>query len=492
MHKRPSLRLPILALALTLVSSGHSVSAQIIQAGGSALATVSGTIRRNGSPLAGVHVWWWSGSGVREQTTGGDGRYRIDGVSTGGWIHIHIRPPVQMRLEYRNCRIENLSGDLVKDFDLAAGYLLSGEAQRPDGQLYGNDVWLHLRSLEGTVPEGEWLGDGLSHSRFEIVLAPGIYRLDATMSPFFLPRTVVDLRSGDQTGVVVRLLTEPEPPFPTAPPRADRITVGPPDVEGYATVSGAAGSVMPWSGVAVVNLSALNLVVTHSDPQGAFSARLYAPPGSSLWIKYDPDGWRAAQLWAHSQPGMAPGDVSYTNPLPGTIVTVGTPGTPSSRQHHFSTVGALRGPAYEWGGWWVSGTLTVPSGGTGPGLMVQRGDQVQLSATVRMTSAALNCSGTPEHTPRLRVDLRNLFDAGGWAEKGNVLFSTDLFTPTGLPIEREGGLQYNGVGSVQCTALACISQHAFEGSVDMTFRVPGDLPDGTYGVVAWVDGSGRH
>jgi len=490
MAARKLIGVVVLLLGLCAALAAPGSTAQDQDAARSTLATVSGTVRHNGSPVAGVHVIVAWESGSRDLTTGSDGRYRAQGVATGGWVNVHVRPPLNLRLEYRNRGVESLSGDQVANFDLASGYLLSGEVRRPDGALYGTDLWLGVNRVEGGVPQGEWLGDGLSQGRFQMVLAPGVYTLEAAMSPYYLPRTVVDLRTADRTGVVVTLLEEAEPPIPTTPPRADRITVGPPDAEGYATVTGAAVSVMPFSGVAVVNLSAHNLAVTKSDGAGAFSLRLYAPPGSSLWIKYDPDGWRTAQLWADAQPGMTPGDFSYVNSLPGTIIMAGTPQQPTAREHHFSTVGILGGGAKEWAGWWVTGTLQVPSGGPGPGLAVGRGAQVRVTARVRVTSSAMNCTGTPGYTPRLYVDVRHMFAADGSAERGNTWFNSDLFTPTGLPIEREGWPETRAVVSADVSGLTCLSSHAFEGSIDATFRVPDDLPDGTYGVFAWVQGGG--
>ena len=50
----------------------------------SALATVSGTIRHNGAPVAGVRVMvFWEGGG-EELTTGSNGMYTVSGVPAGG------------------------------------------------------------------------------------------------------------------------------------------------------------------------------------------------------------------------------------------------------------------------------------------------------------------------------------------------------------------------------------------------------------------------
>ena len=498
MRTRCGLRIMVCAVVslLSFCSQAASAGEEAALSSVATLATVSGTIRHNGMPVAGVQVdvWWETGGDGR--TTGADGRYSVAGVPLGGWVAIAVLPPAHLRLAFRSWGTQPVSGDVVKDFDLQSGHLLSGELRTPEGQRH--DAWLGLSTIAHltALPEGEWLGARVEEGRFQVILPPDIYTLDALIPPFYMPRTAVDLRNADRTGLVITLLNEPEPPFFTDPPRADRITVGPPDTEGYATVTGGPGAVLPFSGVAIVNLSALNLTVTHSDAAGGFSARLFAPPGSSLWIKYDPDATRTNQMWADAQViGKEPSDLYDA----GAIITVGTPGTASEREQHFTSAGAFRGEGHDWAGWWLRGTLgtafplsgvSVPNGGTGPGLEVRRGDPVRLVATVRMSSPALECSGTPPYTPRLDVELRHLFDGGGWAEEGPIWFNTDLFTPTGLPIEREAPAQSRGLVSYTLPALTCVSSHAVEGIADVTFTIPQDLPDGTYGVFARVDQGG--
>ncbi|MBM4430328.1 MAG: hypothetical protein FJ026_08300 [Chloroflexi bacterium] len=241
----------------------------------------------------------------------------------------------------------------------------------------------------------------------------------------------------------------------------------------------------------MVNLNAQNLAVTHSGADGSFATRLFAPPGSSLWIKYDPDATRTNQLWLGSQdPAVTDWDLSMLGPLPGTVIAVGAPAAAGDRQQSFASAGALRGPLHAWAGWWLSGTVSVPRAGSGPGLAVRGGDQVHLTGTLRMSSSALQCSGVPQYTPRLHVNLRHLFDAGGWSEDGDIWFNADLFTPTGLPIEREGWAEPRGLASVTLAPLTCAGPHTLQGTVDVRFTVPQDLPDATYDLFAWVEGGG--
>ena len=90
-------------------------------------------------------------------------------------------------------------------------------------------------------------------------------------------------------------------PFPTTPPDASEITVGPPDGAGYAAVAGAAGAVASEATVIVINLNARTAISTTAGTDGAFSATLYAPPGSSLLVKYELDGDRITRYWEAAQ-----------------------------------------------------------------------------------------------------------------------------------------------------------------------------------------------
>ena len=58
------------------------------------------------------------------------------------------------------------------------------------------------------------------------------------------------------------------PPFPTTPPDASKISVSDPDVDGYATVTGAAGTVPPDVAVAVINLSSPTVMTTTASTDG--------------------------------------------------------------------------------------------------------------------------------------------------------------------------------------------------------------------------------
>lgn len=483
----------VCALALTLdlvITPFVSASQARSELRNSALATVSGTIRHDGSPVAGVMVLvFWEGGG-EERITGADGRYAVAGVPSGSWVQIHVMPPLHMRLAFRNWRTDAVTGDVVKDFDLVSGHLLSGTIRAPDGSTYLEERWLAVNPVDFSPPLGEWIGTGISAGRFELVAPPGVYSLKAGTYPYFVPRTNVDLRQQDQTALTVTLLREPERPFPTQPPRADRIAVSPPDAAGYAAVTGSAGAVEPLSAVLLVNLNAHNVAIATADATGAFDASLFALPGSTLLVKYDLDGERVQWLWQSAQPGPAPEDISYINPLPGTSLPVG--GIPDGQgpSGQFERAGAFLGEEHEWAGWWISGTLGVPNPGTGPGLQIRGGERVNLQARLRVMSPALDCSGQVGYQPQVHLHLRPLFGPQGQPYPASVWFNTHLFTPTGLPIDKESWVPGHGLGGYPFTSPTCVSSHTFEAHLNESLTIPENLPDGYYMVEMWIDSRG--
>jgi len=284
---------------------------------------------------------------------------------------------------------------------------------------------------------------------------------------------------------------EASAPYPTAPPRADLIAVSAPDVDGYATVTGAAGAVPARSRVALVNLEARNLAVASADAAGAFSARLFAPPGTSLLVKYDPGGEAVDQLWQQAASGPGDGDWSYMNPLPGATIPVGVQPWGGGNAQSFQAVGGFaQWSVHGWAGWWITGTLSVPSAGAGPGLPIRRGQQARLQARIRVTSPALNGSVPPAFNPNYDVHVLRLFDQDGHATHLNTWFNSLLFTPTGLPIEREGSGDGQGLHGGTLSNWRLISAHTLEATLDVSFTIPNELIDSTYQMRFWLGQGG--
>jgi len=358
---------------------------------------------------------------------------------------------------------------------------LQGEVRRPDGTLYTR--FLGLTAVALSAPsEDRWTGVFVSGGYFDVDLPPDVYTLAAIESPptpYFMSATKVDLRSGDVTGLVITLTNEIPPPFPTTPPDAERITVSSADAEGNATVTGSAGAVEPFSLVLLANVSARTVTTATADANGAFRATLYAPPGSSLLVKYDPIGHRVARAWQDTQVSQE-SDISYLSPLPGTILPVG----PTETGGSFHSVGAwYQDKPIRWAGWAVSGTLQTSDGD----FTVQPGQTITLEAYIRVTAPAITCTDPVTFEIPFHVRLKSLFDADGRPAPSGVWFNAHLFTPTGLPIEHEleDGV-WRSVGSSTFTNGFCVGTHTFVASRTMTFQVPSDIADGTYRVEAFI------
>ena len=480
MYTRISRSLLILTLLIALAPS-TTATAQTT-------ATILGTIRHNGAPIEGVLVLvGWEGD-ARETVTGPDGIYKAENVTTGGWVMIFVQPPVELRLAYRNWGTE-LTSDLVKDFDLQPGYLLTGNVHMPDGSPPEEAFWL---GVIGTTPspENEWLGETVfpPDGRFEVVLPPDVYRLQSPehWRDLRLPDMTIDLTGGDVTGLTITVedRTAQTDTFsaaiPTAPPRADLIQVSAPDEDGYATITGSLGAVPGSAKVYLGNVSTHVFAVADADSDGAFSARLYAPPGSYVLVKYgvgEQAEWIQSMI-TEAQDGTPGGD--QINELPGAMLQVD--GEPLSG-HQFNQAGAFvfGGETSRWAGWWFSGSMQGPTKPGNYGLSVQRGQQVTVTGTLRVTSPAFTCNGTPPDVDLVaHAHLRYLFGADGTAQPWGVWFTSTLFTPTGLPIEHEAGGENIGVMSESFWAQTCAGEHSFDAPLTITFNVPPDLPDGGY------------
>jgi hypothetical protein len=287
--------------------------------------------------------------------------------------------------------------------------------------------------------------------------------------------------SAEQSEISTDVSTAP----PTIPPDVNKITVGPPDTDGYSVVTGAPGTVTGNVGVAIINLSTRNVITATADGSGGFQATLFAPPGSSLLIKYSPETDLIDLLWDHAlNPG---GDFSYMNPLPGATIFVPgpNPGGGGKPFHSAGFFGPGEGP--DWAGWWISGTAAGPGGSSD--LHLQTSDLVTLTGKFTVTSPGMNCLNPPIFTPQLHFQIVDLFASDGTAGIGGPWFSSFLFTPTGLPIEHEGPPQSRGVVSASVTGLTCLNSNTAQGDFSTIFDVPA-LSDGIYKLEAYIDDGG--
>jgi hypothetical protein len=450
-------------------------------------ATVNGRITHLGSPVSNVKVVVVWESGYSEIKTGTDGMYSASGVPVGGSVFVTVRPAVTMSLEYRTWYSNTLAGDASKDFELSSGFLLTGQMVKPDGSPYIGQKPT-LDALGSMLEDGEAYDYDLDPSgHFTSVLSADFYTLfflRETTRNLYMPPTVIDLRHGGQTGLLISLLNRPVA-LPMEPPNASLIEVSGPNPEGYATIHGAAGSVPPLVAVMVDNLNSTNVAATGSDASGAFTTTLYAPPGSWLNVKYDPSGERVSMHWSFSKGTDKETAMDFHN-LPGATLYVGNKPGGGEGWQDFDAVGKI---GY-WAGWWMSGTLETENSTAqaGAGLTVQAGEKFTVTARLLVTAPALNCTGVPTNTISGGGVLYYQFDESGRALQNNRWFTSLLFTPTGLPIEHEADKAAELLEPHVFTNLACITTHALEAHLVQSYTIPASLPDGVYQAGLFVYG----
>jgi hypothetical protein len=234
------------------------------------------------------------------------------------------------------------------------------------------------------------------------------------------------------------------------PPDIARIRVAASD-SGYARIAGAAGAVADDRAtmVRIVNLCTADEVVSPVREDGSFATRLYAPAGSSLQISTNmltvedipphfrsEIGWFGGDLVLRDLPaplfemvgGMMGGHVTSS---PAAILTVsdsaGAPGRwpPVVRKH---------GPDLRST---VTGHFSANS--------VARGSTIDLSLDIRVDFAGDVPPGAVFREPLVsHPGLHRLFDADGRQQPHVRLSTSNLLTPTGLPIESHGDLVAEG------------------------------------------------
>ncbi len=197
-----------------------------------------------------------------------------------------VRPPASEGLPVAAPGVTSPAGAENVASGIQGAFRLQGEIHTPNGAPYTRTVALQFLKLDPFPSTLVYTTVVASAGQFDVVLPEGLYWLgtEYDLSPFYMPRTNIDLHSA-VLGKVIVLLNQREAPVGEAPPDASLITVSPPDVDGFATVTGASGAVPPFSAVAVVNLNAAAAAAAVANARGAFTTTtLYAPPGSPLLV----------------------------------------------------------------------------------------------------------------------------------------------------------------------------------------------------------------
>ena len=370
--------------------------------------------------------------------------------------------------------------DTVLNIALNSGALLEGKVVDDTGQPVP-DAWVCVHLPTEQSREGFCTGSELE-GLFQLRVPPAVYVV--TVRPVFPLRLTrlrrVEVSGEGVTDLVVTVSRDPMPFVPDDPPKADLISISAPTAAGEVTLRGAAGSVAPNSAVVTVALGIGTFTTAQAGADGSFTVTLFAPPGTSVLIKADPDGvavWRflTVSVTAHNilfSNGERDGDSTALASLPGTILRVPDPPGSGIR---ISSAGRTYWGEHGLPAWTFQGSLNTQT--------LAPGDPLRVRGTVRVDSPSLQGVGDLQVHVALR--LERLSDTDGSSILRRSTFASTFVTPTGLPIERyplrwDTGLDvYRQVPVVKATATQA------EAEVNLTLPLPPDLPAGYYRPFLW-------
>ena len=388
------------------------------------------------------------------------GRYSL-GVPVGTYqIDVHNE-------DFSNKTLEGVAvpQDTVLNITLDSGALLEGKVVDDGGQpVSAALVCAHL-------PE-EWWKGSCSHTdstgSFQLRVAPGVYAVTARpVFPLRQTRRRLEVGQAGVTALVLTVSREPMPFVPDDPPKAALISISAPTTDGEVTLTGAAGSVAPHSMVVAITVETGHFTTAQATASGSFRANLFAPPGTSIFVKADPVGTTVAQFLSASLDADLAAKAGALSALPGTILRVAAPpgaGVPAgdAGRSHFDAF-----PVWTFQGSLASHTFTP-------------GDPLRVRGTVQMDSPALQGADTLRVTAGLR--LERLSDIDGLNILRHNTFASTFLTPTGLPIEREPRYADAGLDVYRQVPLAKTTGTQAEANIDLTLPLPTDYPLGTIGL----------
>ena len=259
------------------------------------------------------------------------------------------------------------------------------------------------------------------------------------------------------------------------PPKAALISISSPTAAGEVTLHGAADSVAPNSTVVAVALGIGTFTTAQAAADGSFTATLFAPPGTSVLIKADPDGVAVRRFLTVSvtasnilfSNGERDGDSTALASLPGTILRVADPPGSGIR------IGSAGRTYWEQPGlpaWTFQGSLNTQT--------LAPGDPLRVRGTVQVDSPALQGVDTLQVGTTLR--LERLSDTDGSSILRHNTFASTFTTPTGLPIERYPLRWDAGLDVYRQVPLVKRATTRVEAAVELTLTLPLDLPAGYY------------
>ena len=365
--------------------------------------------------------------------------------------------------------------DTVLNITLDSGVLLEGKVVDDGGQPVP-DAWVCVHLPTEQSSEGFCTGSELA-GLFQLRVSPAVYTV--TVRPTF-PFRLTRLRRVEVSGegvpdLVVTVSRDPTPFVPDDPPKAALISISPPTADGEVTLHGEAGSVPPQSVVVAATLETGHFTTAQATADGSFTATLFAPAGTSILVKADPDGATVNRMLTVSvmasnlffSDGERDGNSIALARLPGTILRVPDPPDAGIR---IGSAGRTDRQEHGLPAWTFQGSINTQT--------LAPGHPLQVHGTVQVDSPALQGVDALQVGTTLR--LERLSDAEGASILRRNTFASTFVTPTGLPIERsplrwDAGLDV----SRQIPLVKRVATQA-EAEIDLTLTLPTDLPAGYY------------
>jgi uncharacterized protein (TIGR03437 family) len=215
--------------------------------------------------------------------------------------------------------------------------------------------------------------------------------------------------------------------------------------------------------VLVVTLETGHFVVTQATADGSFSETIFAPAGTSLLVKVDPEGSRL-RSYANSRGN----GITDLIPLAGAILRVPEP--PSSGPG-ISFAGAgptVVNPPSVSPNWTLVGSVTTGA--------LQPGATLGISGTLEVRSPVL--SGAGEMRVTIWVDLERLSGSDGSGTAARNQLSSVALTPTGLPIEHPFFPRSRQPDAQQ--TLTRFGADTARAALNLSLNIPTDLAAGYY------------
>ena len=361
----------------------------------------------------------------------------------------------------------------VLNITLESGVMLEGKVVDDAGQPVPDaQVCAHLPT------EDQWFCTETEPAgSFQLRVPPAVYvvmvRPVLPLRPSRLRRLEV---SGEGvTDLVLTVSRDPAPFVPDDPPKAALISISAPTATGEVTLTGAAGAVAPHSVVVAFTLETGHFTTAQATANGSFTATLFAPAGTSVLIKADPDGATVRSMLTF--PGTAStflfsngergGNPVILAALPGTMLRVPDPPGASIR---IGSAGRTDGREHGLPAWTFQGSLHTQT--------LAPGDPLRVNGTVRVDSPALQGVGDLQVGTTLK--LERLSDTDGSEILRSSTLTSTFLTPTGLPIERYPRWRDEGLSQYRDLPLVKTAPTQAEAAVDLTLALPADLPAGYY------------